>query len=265
MQHGTVPSSRDEIAAKFATLRGDHQLVSHLQPEEGLLHHWSYGIEIPGIKPLGEGSTFVNIAKDMGICHCVEFKLESGNVVDQEINQHLLWSALSITSGTWDSYKKTPDPATVDRILHGGTDPNLPLQGITPWQSALAAAVSHFTSPRHVSQPRSGTYSYSHSQWETRAEAWAHILENFLRHGADPMALNEPVRLSSGQALTSPLEVVGMHLPPYLVDKVANIKARPQDRRAKDIEDAVEERVDEQAMAERNSRNRIMSWVVSWF
>ncbi|KAH6987851.1 hypothetical protein BKA56DRAFT_281198 [Ilyonectria sp. MPI-CAGE-AT-0026] len=262
-QRGTVPSSRDEIAVKFAKLRGDHKLDSHLQPEEVLLHHWSYGIEIPGIKPLGEGSTFVNIAKDMGICHYVEFKLESGNVIDQEINQHLLWSALSITSGVWDSYKKTPDPATVDRILHGGTDPNLPWQGITPWQSALAAAVSHFTSPRHVSQPRSGEYSYS--QWEKRTEAWAYILETFLRHGADPMVLNEPVRLSSGQALISPLAVVGVHLPPYLVDKVANMKPHPQDRRVKDIEDVVGERVDEQVMAERNSRNRIMSWVVSWF
>lgn len=46
----------------------------HRFMDDCALHHWSYGIDIPGIKPLGQASAFYDVAKDIGLIYYVNMK-----------------------------------------------------------------------------------------------------------------------------------------------------------------------------------------------
>ncbi|KAH8803347.1 small s protein, partial [Xylogone sp. PMI_703] len=160
-----------------------HGAISGSQKPGGYLHHWSYGIEIPGIKPLRRETTFYNLAHDIGLTHYVTIKYNSGIIADQDVNQHLLMRAFSSTEGVWSVHSQPPDPKLINTILKGGTDPNISHSGPTPWQRAVTAAALHFTS--FENPPYAENYP-ADPEWQRRADTWVWILEIFIRHGADP-------------------------------------------------------------------------------
>jgi hypothetical protein len=46
------------------------------------LHHWSYGLDIPGIKPLRKESTFYNLTRDICLSYYVAEKYKSSIILD---------------------------------------------------------------------------------------------------------------------------------------------------------------------------------------
>lgn len=177
---------------------------------ENRLQHWSYGVEIPGIKTIGESSTFFDLANDLGLSHYVAAKDRAGGVVDQDVNVHILHHALS-GSGVLGA----PDPRAIEEILRAGTNPNLVYCGITPWEAALAGAASHFSA--HWRNRGDKT-------WERNAEVWATVLEVFLSHGADPTQTVKPRGvLIHGHSKLSPTIIVDM-VPATLASKAAELR-----------------------------------------
>ncbi|QKX61547.1 uncharacterized protein TRUGW13939_08699 [Talaromyces rugulosus] len=134
------PDNEDAFAEE------EDELALCTTSEEGALHHWSYGLETPGIKPIGKGSTFYNLARDIGLSHYVSMKYDSAIIDDQDVNQHLL---------THLSFNCTvPDPQLMERVLKAGTDPNFLYDGRPPWEGVLLAAASHFS--RRAGSQRTG-------------------------------------------------------------------------------------------------------------
>jgi len=199
----------DGVVSSMRRIEGGLKIMTY----ENRLQHWSYGVEIPGIKTIGESSTFFDLAKDLGLSHYVAAKDRTGGIVDQDVNVHILHHALSgLGNGT-------PDPRLIQQILAAGTNPNLIYCGITPWEAALTAAASHF-SARH-----SPNASLRPQIWERNAEAWADILKVFIEHGADPTQMVKPGQvLMHGPSRLSPMLVVDM-LPETLAFRSAELKA----------------------------------------
>jgi hypothetical protein len=95
-------AKRDEadLGAGFPKLLDQLDTVASYQwrmKNPTTLHHWSYSIELPGIKPLGKASTFFDLTKDMGLSYYVGIKYKSGIIVDHDVNQHLLTHEISST------------------------------------------------------------------------------------------------------------------------------------------------------------------------
>lgn len=84
--------------------------------DDCVLYYWSYSIDIPGIKPLGQASTFYDVAKDIGLIYYVNMKLECGNVADQDVNQFLLMQAIPSPSDTGNANAKAPDPQAIAKF-----------------------------------------------------------------------------------------------------------------------------------------------------
>ncbi|KAK3376951.1 small s protein [Lasiosphaeria ovina] len=202
----------DDMVGRTQRIKGGLEVVVY----ENHLQHWSCGVEVPGIKTRGESSTFFDLVKDLGLIHYVTAKDQTGEVVDQDVNVHILHHALSELGAN------TPDPCFIEEILSAGTNPNLAYCGITPWEAALAGAASHFWTP-HDTTTTSNKPS-SQRTWERDAEAWANILQTFLRHGADPTQVAKPRQvLIHGPLKLSPMLVVDM-LPETLESKSAELK-----------------------------------------
>jgi hypothetical protein len=258
----TRPFGRD-ASGIYAELRATRVQDSQIVPEGGILHHWSYGIEVPGIKPLGKASTFYDIARDIGLSHYVAIKYKSGIIVDQDVNQHLLIHATSSTPGKSKTNGTAPNTALVDTLLQGGADPNFSYCGVTPWQDAMAAAVSHFMLLDN--QSISSDYPID-AEWEQTAKAWVQVFEVFIKHGADPNALSERHQKLPGHPRLSPLAIVDQYFHEFLSQKAAKLKVMLEERGArhlpmvKDIEPTSTNVAKTQA-----SSPSTMPWVFSWF
>lgn len=142
--------------------------------------HWTFGLEIPGIKRMGGESTFYDVARLMGLKRYIAAKNETANIPDQDVSQHLLMRAVAPLPDT------SIDAAIVEKLLSGGADPNFAYRGPTPWETALGAAASHFASTK--SQSRAGQCALS-AQCKQECESWARLLGIFLEHSADPYAM----------------------------------------------------------------------------
>ncbi|RDW84270.1 hypothetical protein BP6252_01860 [Coleophoma cylindrospora] len=196
--------------------------ISFAVPAESSLHHWSYGLEIPGIKPLGQASSFYMIARDIGLSHYVSMKYQSGIIVDQDVNQHLLTQAIPYASGSLSNgNNRAIDPTMVKRALEAGADPNFSYTGATPWEAVLVAAASHLLSYDESSGRSADLVS---SEWKQKAEAWAQVFDSFLRHGADPNTLSERHPRLPGHPRLSPWTVVTKYFSSVLPEEAYQLR-----------------------------------------
>jgi hypothetical protein len=81
------------------------------------LNHWSYYIELLGIKPLAKASTFFDLTNNIGLSYYVDIKYKSGIIVDYDVNQHMLTHEISSTWQEIGASPKVPDPILLEQIL----------------------------------------------------------------------------------------------------------------------------------------------------
>lgn len=175
-------------------------------------NHWSCGIEILGIKPFGEATTFYNLTNDLGLFHYTNMKYETGLVVDQDVNHHLLMQAVSPSYNESRGKLKAPDPDLIEKILDGGTDPNISFDGTTPWEGVLISTASVFAFPEH------------NLEWEQEARDWARIFEIFLENGADPRKQSGRHPRLPGRPRISPSLIVERYMPMLLATKALELR-----------------------------------------
>ncbi|RDW60295.1 hypothetical protein BP5796_11901 [Coleophoma crateriformis] len=210
------------IMGKLEGSQEDSLRYSFAVPESGVLHHWSYGIEIPGVKPLRQASTFYTIAHHIGLSHYVSMKYQSGIIVDQDVNQHLLTQAIPYVAGSSSNgNNRAIDPTIIKQALAGGADPNFSYTGVTPWEAVLVAAASHLVSCGDSSGRSAGLVSF---EWKQKAEAWAQVFDSFLRHGADPNTLSERHPRLPGHPRLLPWMVVTKYFSEVLPEEASQLR-----------------------------------------
>lgn len=227
--------------------------------ENGILHHWSYSISLPGLKPLGPASTFYNLTRAIGLSHYVAMKDKSGIIVDQDVNQHLLAQSISCASGpkNINSITSCPDPTLIDKLLRGGADPNFSYVGVTPWENVLVAAVLHFT-----------TRNTEDLQWRKTCEDWANVFEIFVKHGADLRLRSERQQKLPGYMRLTPLIVVDRYFPEFLAERRDEIKQLLKGKEATHTEIASGEGNKRKSVLEEESVTDVekstFGWMTSW-
>ncbi|KAH8897605.1 hypothetical protein GQ53DRAFT_837479 [Thozetella sp. PMI_491] len=175
------------------------------------LYHWTYAVDLPGIKPVGKASTFYDVVKALGLDHYVRMKCESGTIMDQDVSQHLLIQA--ITSTTTNS----ANVASVIRLLESGADPNIPYNGQAAWEYAMTNALSHLKRAGEATHPPD-------AEWERKAKAWISIFSAFVAHGADPEAVvRRPIGLQ-GPLFLDASDVIDKYLSYVLSDEAVALK-----------------------------------------
>lgn len=186
---------------------------------DGAQHHWTWAIAIPGIKQAGKASNFVEVARNMGVTRYAALKFDSGFVVDQDVNHHLLREAIrgsSSSAGPWNrsSRDRLPNCDMIRHILRGGTDPNLSFDDVSsPWEDAIVNAASHFMS---APDPENEV------EWRQAAEAWATVIELLVDNGADlSLVTKRQYRLPGYPRLS--LQTVIAFFPEFLAERASNL------------------------------------------
>ncbi|KAH8646763.1 hypothetical protein BX600DRAFT_443733 [Xylariales sp. PMI_506] len=239
--------------------------LSHAIPNkggsEGALHHWSYSIEVHGLKPAGKPSTFYDVAGMMDLSHYVRIKYDSGRVVDQDVEHHLLLQAIGI---------QIPDPILVMRVLENGADPNFSYDGNSPWHLAMIEAVSCFVSQDHRTDTEAST---SNAEWQEKARSWAQVLELFVQHGADPNARTTRHPMLAKHPRLSPRMIAESYYPEFLKGEAAELIQLLEHKGARDAREVREDLPsvggEEQTMVQEISNESVkpkkMSiWILSW-
>ncbi|CAH0002558.1 unnamed protein product [Clonostachys byssicola] len=191
-----------DIAASYHWRVGKHFFTS--EPEPALFNFKA-----------GWPSTFYDLAVSIGLSHYARMKFESGNIVDQDVEQHMLLHL--ITSRT------DRDPAVIRRILENGTDPNLSYDGSSPWEQVLLSAAAHFNRT-----PCGHTRCKDHPpdlKWKETSRNWSVIIQDFLHHGADPEFVTRNHSSLQGHPRVSATILVEKHFPEFLVVEKNSIKS----------------------------------------
>lgn len=178
-------------------------------------YHWSKAVDVSRLGCAGWPSTFYDLAVAIGLSHYASMKFESANIVDQDVEQHMLLHL--ITSRT------DLDPAVIRRILENGTDPNLSYDGFSPWEHVLLSAAAHFN---HT--PCGHTRCKDHPpdlKWKETSSNWAVIIRDFLHHGADPDLVTRNHSSIQGHPRLSATILIEKHFPEYLAVERNNIKS----------------------------------------
>lgn len=185
----------------------------------GAQHHWTWAIAIPGIKKAGTASNFVEVAKNMGVTRYATLKFDSGFVVDQDVNHHLLREAIRGSSSStgpwnWSSRHRPPNCDMIRHILRGGTDPNLSFDDdSSPWEDAIVNAAHHFMSSPEAEKE---------VEWRQAAEAWVTIMELLVDNGADlSLVTKRQYRLPGHPRLS--LQTVIAFFPDFLAERASNL------------------------------------------
>ncbi|KAF4637877.1 hypothetical protein G7Y89_g222 [Cudoniella acicularis] len=250
-------------------------LIDHDSTRGGALNHWIHGIELEGIKPYNQLIPFYDLAKAIGLRHYIAIKDESGLVVDHDVNHHLLIHTVTCYSRNKEGQSKVPDPATVKRALEAGADPNFSFHGNSPWEEALAGALSHL-SQLEFDEELWDTNGMRYQRWIKDAATWADIMEIFLKHGASPTASSkqhwgQPRRKPTAIVLNFPPELAGRRVKLAAVIDTLLVKSMP-----KGIEFLKQEEKNGEAEAERSrlqegKRHNVSQlsggyrWISSWF
>jgi hypothetical protein len=93
MKH-TILTSLSKLSVSVGKTTHLERHISMTQNIDAQLYHWSYGLDIPGVKPLRKESTFYNLARDLGLSHYVAEKYKSSIILDQDVSQHMLTSPI---------------------------------------------------------------------------------------------------------------------------------------------------------------------------
>lgn len=188
---------------------------------DGAQHHWTWAIAIPGIKRAGTASNFVEVAINMGVKRYAALKFDSGFVVDQDVNHHLLREAIrgsSSSSGPWNrsSRDRLLNCDMIRHILQGGTDPNLSFDDVSsPWEDAIVNTAHHFMS---MSSPD----PEKEVDWRQAAEAWVTVIELLVDKGADlNLVTKRQYRLPGHPRLS--LQTVIAFVPEFLAERASNL------------------------------------------
>jgi hypothetical protein len=176
----------------------------------------------------------------------------------------MLTHALSCHSKTSHNAKyAVPDPDLVEQVLLRGADPNFSYSGVTPWKTALTAAVSHFILRDHVFE---SNYDCVDADLVQVAEAWAQVFDLFIQHGADPNVLSERHQKLPGHPRLSPLLVVDQYFPIFISLRASKLKDMLTERGAKIVTRQVTKGV---IAADTNNRETnspsTLRWMLSWF
>lgn len=162
-------------------------------PSAGNLHHWTYGLALPGLKPIGLPSTFYDVCRNIGLVHYTSIKYDSGIIIDHDVSQHLLTHAVARLAVCCWSGRTGAEIVQLREALEGGADPNLSYFGDTPWEVACVAMVSDLA----AGKSRRGA-----------VDCWGEVFEAFLKHGADPRLLCRRHAMLPGHPRLSPLMIV---------------------------------------------------------
>ncbi|KAI1879360.1 hypothetical protein JX265_002314 [Neoarthrinium moseri] len=129
-----APVAEDDLGVEFPGLLDQLDIVASQQwfVWNKSAMHWSYGIDLPGIKPIGKASTFYEVAKCMGLEHYTSLKYETAEIVDQQVNQHLPMQSIPFISRVGNPQTYCPDLEQMRYALRNGTSPNLTPSRITP-------------------------------------------------------------------------------------------------------------------------------------
>lgn len=210
----------------YCTATRIRRISNTMSGNGNMLRHWSSALEIAGTKSFEGPSAFYDLARHLRISHYVAAKYDSGVIVDQDVNQYLLSNAVSFDNKGLEAKRRGPDVQLIDTALQAGANPNLSYTGATPWEAALLAASSHFSSGESSLESRVGM---ANAQWEQTAENWACVIEAFIRHGADVHLLTGRQRNLLHPRRLSPLAVIDM-FPQCLTDKGLELKELLHDR-----------------------------------
>ena len=242
---------------------------SPMSREEAVLHHWSYGINIPGAKSVGRVTTFYDMAESMGLARYIAEKFQSAEVVDQDVSQHLLMHTISAFSKRKQG-GEVLNSDFVGKILRNGSSPNFSYNGATPWERVLLAAATHFQQ-RDV---RSGAIEMFELdvEWKNTANVWMDVIETFLEYGADPNLRCRRHQSLPGHARLTPLGVVQMLPAGCMVGRRTHVESLLREKGA--IEDRISPEVtviidarEAPGTADRKQveSTSILKWVTSWF
>ncbi|CAI6080067.1 unnamed protein product [Clonostachys chloroleuca] len=178
-------------------------------------YHWSKAVDVSILGCAGWPSTFYDLAVAIGLSHYARMKFESANIVDQDVEQHMLLHL--ITSRT------DLNPSVIRRILENGTDPNLSYDGFSPWEHVLLSAAAHFN---HT--PCGHARCKDHPpdmKWKETSRNWAVIVRDFLYHGANPDLVTRNHSSIQGHPRLSATILFEKYFPEFLVVERDSIKS----------------------------------------
>jgi len=162
-------------------------------PAAGNLHHWTYGLALPGLKPIGHPSTFYDVCRNIGLVHYVNIKYNSGIIVDHDVSQHLLTHAVARLAVSCRSGRAGAEIVLLREALERGADPNFSYCEDTPWETACLAMVSDLA----AGKVQRGA-----------VDCWGEVFEAFLSHGADPELVCRRHTMLPEHPRLSPLMIV---------------------------------------------------------
>lgn len=201
----------------------------------GARHHWTWAIAIPGVKPAGTASNFVEVARNMGVTRYADMKFDSGFVVDQDVNHHLLREAIrgsSSSTGPWNrsDRDRLPDCEMVRHILRGGTDPNFSYDDVSsPWEDTIVNAACHFLSNP---DPKNDV------AWRQTAEAWVTVIELLVDNGADLSLVTERQYRLPGRPKLS-IQIVITYFPDFLAERASRLTRTLETKRRDKVQASV--------------------------
>lgn len=222
---------------------------------QAAFQHWSYELEIPGVKCRQVGSTFYNVARDFGLRHDMSTKYDTGFIADQDVNQHLLLRAVSNTND--------PNLNTIKCCFGGGANPNRKHEGVSTWEHVLVGATSHFDQSLPLGR-RNESYETTSSR---RSVNWAEAIKIFINNRANPTLITKPHPRVSGHLRLS-LKIVLNRYSPIFLDSDAKelqliLDSKRASRYSRKNDTVVEDEKMPQVMETAESSS-VRTWISSW-